>query len=106
MKTEIHKIRRLHLYGNECNREAEPKVEDVIKAVSEDRLEPRNFQLDKDELALEWYQQHPQGCVQLATKYHAERIAFFWVRGWPEEYPLEICVHYVLEDGGHRLMAA
>jgi len=105
MKKAIDQIKRVSVYGNECNLEAEPSREDVLDAVQSGKLETRNFQLDQNELAWEWRQRHPEGCVSLARQYHAQRIAFFWVKDWPEEYPIEICAHDVLEDGGHRLLA-
>ena len=84
---------------------AEPTRAEITEAVSKREFDLRNFQQHKDQLALESYSQGEGECIRLARQYHARRVAFFVVNGC-ENDPIMICAHNVLEDGGHRLLAA
>ena len=101
----IERIQR-GVYGNECGQIAEPSREDVVQAVNQQRLDGRNFQTDAEDIAKEWTTHHPKECAAVAKQYHAQRIAFFWVNGWEREFLPTVCKHNILEDGGHRFLAA
>ena len=89
--------------GKPCS--AEPTREEIADAIAQREPERRGFQQHKEELGVEFYSQGEGKCIRLAKQYHAGRAGFFVVNGW-ENDPIKICVHNVLEDGGHRLLAA
>ena len=59
---------------------AEPTREEIADAIFNRELALRNFQIDSDALAVEFYSQGEGECIRLAKQYHARRIAFFVVK--------------------------
>ena len=83
---------------------ADPSSAGIAKAVDEWTLEFRRFQTHKEELAHEFYSEGFARVIPLARQYHERRVAFFVINGWTDA--IQICIHNVLEEGGHRLLAA
>jgi len=84
----------------------EPTYEEAADAVAREDIEPLGFQEHLEELREKLKTLSSEEGIRWIRQYHNRHIAFFWVKGWPDEDVIKICSHDVLEDGGHRLLAA
>lgn len=105
-KTE--QVQRKRRYGFKVDGKtyyAEPTSADIAEAIQTGQLETRGLQQHSDELNEEWARVPVlEERATVVRQYHARRIARFVVDGWTDA--ISICVHDVLEDGAHRLLAA
>jgi hypothetical protein len=81
-----------------------PTQQLIDEAIKKNELEQRGLQEYESSLFHEWDRVPSLDRARAVQQYHSRRVAFFCVNGWEE--PIKICVHDVLEDGAHRLLAA
>lgn len=108
-KKRIVQIMRKRRYGLRINGNTvygEPTEKEITAAFVKKEPEPRGLQEDWEELVEEWKRVPLPDLANVMSQYHARRIAHLGVNGWPDEDVVKICVHDVLEDGAHRLLAA
>ncbi len=83
---------------------AEPTRELIADAIEKNQLERRGLQEYAALLFEEWERVPAVDRARVVQQYHSSRVAFFCVNGWDD--PISLCVHDMLEDGAHRLLAA
>src|SRR5574338_690754 len=107
MLRSIDHIKRVRRYGWKIDGKtffAEPTLEGITAAVQNKQLEPRGLQEHWEELYTEWENAPKSERLHAVQQYHTQRVAYFCVNR--QNDPIQICVHDVLEDGAHRLLAA
>jgi hypothetical protein len=104
---ETDRIKRKRQYGWKIDGKtvyANPTEELINEAIDKNELEPRGLQEYESSLFEEWNQVPSADRARAIQQYHSRRVAFFCVNRC--EDPIKICIHDVLEDGAHRLLAA
>jgi hypothetical protein len=107
MTKGLDQIKRVRRYGWKIDGKtlfAEPTLEGIAVAVKNRALEQRGLQEHWEELYTEWENAPKSERLQVVQQYHTQRVAYFCMNIHND--PIQICIHDVLEDGAHRLLAA
>ena len=87
----------------------EPSNEEIARAVRENRLEERGYQKHIQQLVAEWNRLsngNPKLYNDYERQYHAQRIAFFVVKGWGNDPIVLRKDGRSMHEGLHRVKAA